>query len=460
MIEIRTLGRTSVAVNGELLTGEAAWPKSLALIVFMAREPGPDRREEILGVLWPDVEEKRARRALNQLVYTLRKASPELDLESVSGAIDFGREVWLDVEEFESRLEAEDLKGAVELYGGPFLVDLRVDAPEFDHWADRQRADLARKFRRAALQLATQAKEAGDCESAVELCRRVVDADPLDDEAQHLLIECFHLRGDRVSALRQFDVYRGSLADELDVEPLDHTRDLVARIRGELGPEAAPAQSEPERVATATEQAPPSAERPESRERAPEGLAPGPRTRRWLLSMVLIAVAVVALAIVLWPKGGPEITAGAAVSARAESWRIAVLPFNGHGLGEEDEGRAEGTAQLLGLKLEAEGLAIVPYREVMRIWSARTRDGATELGVEDLGSLADDLDANAVVFGDLHGGGSDFWIVAELHAPAAGGRLARLDVRGSRDTYFSLLDQIATQLGLALPSRAEGEPPR
>ncbi|NIU79162.1 MAG: hypothetical protein GWN71_38115, partial [Gammaproteobacteria bacterium] len=55
-----------MAVDGEPLSGEAAWPKSLALLVYMAREPGPDRRDEILGVLWPDRDEKRARRALNQ----------------------------------------------------------------------------------------------------------------------------------------------------------------------------------------------------------------------------------------------------------------------------------------------------------------------------------------------------------------------------------------------------------
>ncbi len=108
MIEIRTLGRTSITVDGVVLTGEVAWPKSLALIVYMAREPGPDRRDKILGMLWPDRDEKRARHALNQLLYTLRKASPELDLESIEDALDFGREVWLDVEEFERRLEGGD----------------------------------------------------------------------------------------------------------------------------------------------------------------------------------------------------------------------------------------------------------------------------------------------------------------------------------------------------------------
>ncbi len=460
MIEIRTLGRTSVAVNGELLTGEAAWPKSLALIVYMAREPGPDRREEILGVLWPDLEEKRARRALNQLLYTLRKASPDLDLESVSGAVDFGREVRLDVEEFESRLEAGDLEGAVALYGGPFLVDLRVDAPEFDHWADRQRADLARKFRRAALQLATQAKEAGDCESAVVLCRRLVDADPLDDEAQHLLIECLHLRGDRVAALRQFDAYRESLAHELEVEPLDHTRELVARIRGELGPAATAAEARPELGAAAAEAGRPVEERAEPGEREPKGWARRRRTRRWALTTALVSVAVVALTIMVWPNGGPKVDAGAAASGGAESWRIAVLPFNPHGLGEEDAGRAEGVAQLLGLDLEAEGLAIVPYRDVLRSWRVHTRNGATALGPEALRSLAEDLNANAVVVGDLHGSGSEFWIVAELHAPEAGERLARVDVRGSRDSYFSLVDQLARAVGGALPSAGEGTRPR
>ena len=145
-----------MAVDGEPLTGEAAWPKSLALLVYMAREPGPDRRDEILGVLWPDRDEKRARRALNQLLYTLRKTSPQLTLESVEDAVDFGREVWLDVEEFERRLEADDPEGAIALYEGPFLADVAVNEPDFDHWADRQRADLQRKFRKAALELAAQ----------------------------------------------------------------------------------------------------------------------------------------------------------------------------------------------------------------------------------------------------------------------------------------------------------------
>ncbi len=456
MIEIRTLGRTSVAVNGEPVTGEAAWPKSLALLVYMAREPGPDRREEILGVLWPDREEKRARRALNQLLYTLRKASPELDLESVSGAIDFGREVWLDVEEFENRLEAEDLEGAVALYEGPFLVDLRVDAPEFDHWADRQRADLARKFRRAALQLATRAKDAGKCEQAVVQCRRLVDADPLDDEAQHLLIECLHLRGNRVAALRQYDAYREVLALELNVEPLDHTRELVARIRGELGSEAAPAQPVAELTAEDEETFRPSTERTGPREPLPDR-PPRPRPKRWMIYSALAAIPVLALALWLWPRNGTEIRAGAPATGAAGSWRIAVFPFNPHGLSAEDEGRPEGVAQLLALDLEREGVVIVPYRQVLRAWSLRTDEGASALGFEDLRSLAVELNGNGIVIGDIHASGPEYRIVAELYQSEGGERLARVDVSGLRDSTFVLVRQLAVALAEALrpPSDAD-----
>ena len=333
MIEIRTLGRTSVAVDGEELSGEAAWPKSLALIVYMAREPGPDRRDKILGMLWPDRDEKRARHALNQLLYTLRKTSPELDLESVEDAVDFGTDVWLDVEEFEKRLERGDLEGAVALYGGPFLVDLVAEVPEFDHWMDRQRAQLARKFRKAALVLAQQAKEAGEADAAIAYCRQLLAADPLDDEVQHLLIECLYLSGERVAALRQFEKYRVMLAEELEVEPLDATLELVERIRSE-------------RAAATDELAPPAPSAPLAREE-PEAEAvpdtelarprPRPLGRLGVMTaaMIVAGAAVVAVGIWLWPDDAGVRAAGGPLDGvvAAEARQIAVVPFRLEGMG-------------------------------------------------------------------------------------------------------------------------------
>ncbi len=429
-----------MAVDGEPLTGEAVWPKSLALLVYMAREPGPDRRDEILGVLWPDRDEKRARRALNQLLYTLRKASPELTLESVEDAVDFGREVWLDVEEFEARLEAGDPKGAVELYEGPFLADLAIDAADFDHWADRQRADLQRKFRKAALELAAQARESGDHAGAVSFCRRLVDSDPLDDEAQHLLIESLYVRGDRLAALRQYEAYRDLLARELEVEPLEHTRELVARIRVSEPVAAEPdlqSAEESESVAEEPAAEPPPSVRTEGKR---------PNDRRNLLAvgaMMLMAV----LAVWFWPWRGDGQADASGEVMTAEAMRIAVLPFEPHGMGAGDEGLSDGVAQLMSLNLERLGmLETVPYHSVLEVWEGGGYSAATAFNSEAFSRLARDLDATSLVFGDLHVDGDELRIVAELVGCRTGAILAQADVRGPRDSLFELLDELATSL--------------
>jgi DNA-binding SARP family transcriptional activator/TolB-like protein len=460
MIEIRTLGRTSVAVNREPLTGEAVWPKSLALIVYMAREPGPDRREEILGVLWPDRDEKRARRALNQLLYTLRKASPELDLESVSDALDFGREVWLDVEEFERRLDVGDLKGAVDLYGGPFLQDLSVGEPEFDHWADRQRADLRRKFRKAALQLSNRAKEAGDLDEAAAYCRRLVEADALDDEAQHLLIECLYLRGDRLAALRQFERYREVLQRELEVEPLDHTRDLVARIKAEK----APADAAPE----APEAAPVPAGEPTSDREAEWTSAESevepqielkiePQVRRIpSVRWVLVALGLVAILAIgsVWLRPGDAEDRSSMLTAGefgAGAVRIAVLPFRSHGMGPDDLGLSDGIAQLLSLNLsERADLETVDYRLVEQRWLSGGYNTAASLRTGLMSEFAAGVGASALLVGDVHASGVELRLVGDVVDAGSDALLARADVRGHRDSLFVLLDLLAASLAESL----------
>ncbi|HSG82150.1 MAG TPA: BTAD domain-containing putative transcriptional regulator [Gemmatimonadota bacterium] len=451
MIEIRTLGRTSISVDGEPLTGEAAWPKSLALIVYMAREPGPDRREEILGVLWPDRDEKRARRALNQLLYTLRKATPQLDLESVEDAVDFGSDVWLDVEEFERRIEEGDLKSAVEMYRGPFLADLAFGEPEFDHWADRQRAGLGRKFRKAALQLATEAKEASDPKAAVSYCRLLIGHDPLDDEAQHLLIECLYLRGDRLEALRQYDKYRDLLASELEVEPLEHTRELVARIRAEPVPGAPvnDAASEPVEERDVP-RPPPEPMVTESGPTAEDGAAArvSPlRDRRWLMTLGAVAVVAVS-AILIWPRteGAGDLGATADAVSAASGLRVAVLPFRIHGSRPDSEGLADGVAQLLSLDLDGQAsISTVGHLQVLQAVGDVRADVAPR-DVLSMRQLAGDLGATAFVVGDIHRAGNDVRIVAEMIDAQTGALLGRADARGPRDGLFDLIDQLIVGL--------------
>ena len=442
MIEIRTLGRTSISVDGTELTGEAAWPKSLALIVYMAREPGPDRRDKILGMLWPDREEKRARHALNQLLYTLRKSSPQLDLESIEDALDFGTDVWLDVEEFERRLEKGDLEGAVALYDGPFLVDLSVEVLDFDHWTDRQRTQLTRKFRKAALQLAGQAKESGQHEAAIAYCRRLLNADPLDDEVQHLLIECLYLSGERVPALRQFEKYRVLLAQELEVEPLDSTLELVDRIRSEpSGPIAVPAA----RPTAAGEPVPAAAE---ARKGSAARFVANSRSL-FSAGAVLVVAAVTILAIWLWPEQNVFSAAGGALDGvvAAEAREIAVLPFRIETSGTSTTESGPALAELLSVNLDGLGaIRTLDYRTVLQAWEGSRLSRQNIQASADLAEFARSLGATALLTGSVHANGDEMRIVADLVSTATGELLTRADVRGPRDEFFDLTDRVTLEL--------------
>jgi TolB-like protein len=268
----------------------------------------------------------------------------------------------------------------------------------------------------------------------------LVDADTLDDEAQHLLIESLYLRGGRVAALRQYDVYRDLLARELEVEPLEHTRQLVERIRAE--PQA------PEELVEAVDD---TRTRPAAEgggavgARSPKMARRSPVRPSWLVAGATVLVA--GLAVVFWPwRGDGPGGAGDAV-VTAEAMRVAVLPFAPHGLGEDDDGLSVGVAQLLALNLEGLGsLEVVPHHLVLETWERDGFGGMTVFTAESLGMLAGHMQATSLVLGDIHASGDELRIVAELVGGGTGAVLARADVRGPRDSLFALLDELAVSL--------------
>ncbi len=75
----------------------------------------------------------------------------------------------------------------------------------------------------------------GELEDALAAAHHWVGLDPLDDEAQYRLIELLYQAGHRADALRQYEAYASLIAAELEVEPLEETRQLVERIRSAPG---------------------------------------------------------------------------------------------------------------------------------------------------------------------------------------------------------------------------------
>ena len=246
MIRITALGPLRVEKDGVVLDRLPARRLRLALLLYLGVEREATR-EHLMGVFWGDRPPERARHLLSQTLYELRQDLGETWMTTAGEQVAATAELVVDAEEFAAAVEADRFDEALELYDGAFLAGATLGVSrEFEGWVDRQEARIGRLHRRARRGAIDGLVEARRLEEALGRARDWVELDPLDDEAQHRLIELMAATGDRSGALRQYDRYAALVASQLELEPLDETQALVARIRqGEVGERgAAPARAE------------------------------------------------------------------------------------------------------------------------------------------------------------------------------------------------------------------------
>ncbi|HET6616903.1 MAG TPA: tetratricopeptide repeat protein [Gemmatimonadota bacterium] len=236
-IELRTLGQVSLRrTDGRELEDALHQSKRIALLTYLlAADPrGLHRRDSILALFWPELSEDRARNALNKAVHFLRAGLGQAAVKG-RGTLEIGIEdgwVWCDAVAFGEALDRGRPEDAVPLYRGPFLEGLHVsDAPELEHWIDRQREHLELACARALEELAGRAASRNDPEGAAAWWRRLVEHDPLHTRAVIGLMECLDATGDRAAALQQAEHHAAVLREELDAEPDPDVEAVARRLR-------------------------------------------------------------------------------------------------------------------------------------------------------------------------------------------------------------------------------------
>ncbi|HEX4634427.1 MAG TPA: hypothetical protein VH163_11355 [Gemmatimonadales bacterium] len=148
MIELRILGGVELtSTDGHSADQVAAQSKRFALLVYLAlaQPRGWHRRDTVLALFWPELDQARARHALRQALHFLRKTLGK-DVVRTRGSEDIaiGAELWCDAVAFEDGGPGAD-KAA--LYRGELLPGffIRDAAPEWDHWLDERRDALRRR---------------------------------------------------------------------------------------------------------------------------------------------------------------------------------------------------------------------------------------------------------------------------------------------------------------------------
>jgi DNA-binding SARP family transcriptional activator/tetratricopeptide (TPR) repeat protein len=241
MLTLRTFGGLTLLRGDIPLAGAAVQRRRLALLarVAAAGRAGAGRGL-LMAQLWPDADEEHARRALNQLVYALRR---DLGDEVLTGANELrldARVIASDVESFRDAVDRGDWERAAGAYRGPFLDGFHlIDMPEYLRWADDERDALARDYTRALTKLAAAAAARGDRPGEVDWLRRLTAADRHDSRAALRLVEALAASGDRAGALRHAQVHEAMVRTELGVDAGPEMAGVVARLKREPAAPAA-----------------------------------------------------------------------------------------------------------------------------------------------------------------------------------------------------------------------------
>jgi len=232
-LRISLLGPPRIEVDGRPLVVDTR--KAIALLAYLAVVRRPIARDSLVELLWPDADPDGGRGALRRTLSVLRAALSgawlDVDRRQVSLVDD---RVDVDVTRFRAAAASVDralLADAVAIYRGDFLEGFGLrDSATFDEWqaleAEALRSDLGRALR----QLASLEAAAGNPTAAVELARRLVALDPLEEDGHRLLMTLHAHAGDRPAAVRQFRECVAVLDRELGVGPAPETRAVYESI--------------------------------------------------------------------------------------------------------------------------------------------------------------------------------------------------------------------------------------
>jgi serine/threonine protein kinase/DNA-binding SARP family transcriptional activator len=238
------LGLTELQTSGgRELRAVLSQPKRFALLAFLASHPPRTfvRRDILLGLLWPELDQPHARGALSQALRFLRK---ELGAASRSVIINRGTdeigidsgELWCDVAVFRDHVDAGRYGDALELYQGDFLDGFFADAgTSFEEWLARERNQLRASAAHAARRLAELREREQNFTLAVATARRAVDLSSVDERVLRELLALLDRLGDRAGAIQAYDDFAARLAREFDAQPAAETTQLIGLIRRRAG---------------------------------------------------------------------------------------------------------------------------------------------------------------------------------------------------------------------------------
>lgn len=217
--------------------------KALALAAYLALQGQPCRRDTLLGLLWPDLDEERARAALRRTLAAITETPLRHWLLADRQTIDLRRDatLWVDVAAMRSALQAglQAQASASSLYRDRFMAGFTLgDAAAFDDWQAAQAQSLETEFSQLLAQLADHYLERRMPVVGLETARKWLHIDPYLEAANLAYMRLLALANQPAAALQHFQRFAALLMDELGIAP---SASLAAFVNAlEAGGDAVP----------------------------------------------------------------------------------------------------------------------------------------------------------------------------------------------------------------------------
>src|SRR5262245_46886777 len=237
-LRLRLFGVPEASVDGQ--PAALRRRSAEALLAYLAVTGRPHRREALATLLADDVGDDQAARLLCNALYELRAVIGDHLLATPQEVgLDPAGPQWLDVAAFRAALAAALAAGdvsaigeALRLYREEFMAGFALrDAPQFEAWLLQEREELHLLLVRGLQAVVGHHVRHGQPEVGIAAARRLLALEPWREEAHRQLMVLLARAGQRSAALKQFEVCRRVLAEELATEPEAATAELAAALR-------------------------------------------------------------------------------------------------------------------------------------------------------------------------------------------------------------------------------------
>lgn len=187
------------------------------------------QRDELVSLLWGEVEEEVAKKNLRNAVYIVRRVIGEEIILSPQRSILQVNPYWhidCDVDIF-----LQGRENAIDLYQGEFLQGFLVkDAEAFEQWMFQQRDHCRDVYINSLHRSVRACMSTGDLQQAENYCKQLIAAEAFDEQAYRILMKIYSAQGYYNKGIEVYHRLVELLERELSISPDIKTIDVYETL--------------------------------------------------------------------------------------------------------------------------------------------------------------------------------------------------------------------------------------